>query len=81
MPRKTVNRETIVQRANAMLSHLAESGTHDDAIRREAIAAIVSSILLAGAPNDAYKGFRYMNPPAVADDGTKTYDETRITFY
>lgn len=73
----TVRRDLIVERANAMLAHLAESGTHDDQIRREAIMQTVETILLAG---NAYKGFRYLNPPIVID-GEKEYDRTRVAYY
>lgn len=74
---QTVRRAVIVERANAMLAHLAESGTHDDQIRREAIIAATESILLAG---NSYKGFSYLNPPVVVN-GEKEYDRTRVAYY
>lgn len=77
--RQTVDRNLIVERANAMLAHLAESGTREDAIRREAIAAIVDSILLGG---NSYKGFRYLDRYTAPDGKLKPVtDNTRIAYY
>jgi len=82
MLRKTVDRQTIVQAANRMISHLAESGTKADADKREAIIAVVNSILMDGK---SYAGYRYLNDPHYVDQPngwrTQVYDETRIGFY
>jgi len=58
--RKTIERETIVANANEMIAHLASSGTQSDKLKREAIIAATSSLLLAG---NSYKGFRYLDAP------------------
>jgi len=60
MLRKTVDRDVIVEVANRMLSHLAESATKSDLDKRNAIREVVNSILLEG---NSYAGFRYLNPP------------------
>jgi hypothetical protein len=74
MKRKTVDRATIVEVANRMIAHLADSGTHTDLVKRNAIIAVTQSILLEG---ESYAGFSYLNPPLERPDGL-VYDDSRI---
>ena len=74
--RKTINQRQVVETANRMIVHLAASGTHADQLKREAIIAVTSQVLLDG---NAYAGFRYMNQPVWTQNGL-TYDETRVQF-
>ena len=55
----------------------------DNRVRIHAIRNFAESIL---AQDDAYFGFRYLDPPSIAyetEDGWsgKRYDETRIAYY
>lgn len=76
--RTTVNVGDMVVVANRMLQHLAQSGTREDQVKREAIIAVTSQILL---DSNAYRGFQYLNqdPPVV--NGEKQWDNSRILFY
>ena len=81
--RATVRREAIVEQANRMIEHLAASGTREDQVKREAIIAVTSELLLK---NGAYAGYRYLNPKTLLppdNDGWRreVWDETRVAFY
>lgn len=73
--RTTLDVSQAVATANRMILHLSQSGTREDQIKREAIIAVTSQMLLDG---NAYRGFRYLNPPTPTMP--PVYDDTRIAF-
>ena len=84
--RKTVNRETIRDTANRIIAFLAAPERiedDDNRIRIHAIRNFTESIL---AQDNAYFGFRYLDPPSIEVDAgngwtRREYDETRIEYY
>jgi hypothetical protein len=79
--RKTVNRETIVEKANAAILHLSDSNSPVDRAKREAIFSIASITLIEA---DSYAGYRYLNSPtSVTVNGYSSlvYDESRVALY
>lgn len=76
--RSTIDRDVVVTKANAMIEHLAASGTHVDQVKREAIISVVSSILIEG---NSYHGYRCLNDPVILPDGERVWDDTRIALY
>lgn len=77
MTRKTVERAAIVATANRMIGHLAQDGTKSSTDKREAIIVLTKDLLLDAG---AYRGFSYLQPPAITSDGRKVYDDSRIAF-
>jgi hypothetical protein len=77
--RKTIDRETVVDTANRMIAYLSDHNTPGDnnTIRIHAIRNFTESILLA---DNAYKGFRYLDPPTFGAGGSKFWNETRIEY-
>lgn len=85
MRRKTVDRETIRDTANGVIAYLSDPSRvneDDNRIRIHAIRNFAESVL---ARDNAYFGFRYLDPPRpiLQDNGwtRAEYDETRIEYY
>jgi len=70
----TVRRDHVVETANALIEHLSKSGTREDQVKREAIIAVTSAILLGAYDNErtsAYAGFKYLDKPVVVSRSSK----------